>query len=64
MHDGSIATLEEVVEFYNRGGVKNPHLDPVMQPLELKKDEMGDLVAFLRTLSTGRTPDRPPQLKK
>jgi cytochrome c peroxidase len=50
MHDGSIATLQEVVEFYNRGGVKNPYLDPVIAPLGLSKDDVRDLVAFLEAL--------------
>lgn len=51
MHDGSIATLEEVVEFYDRGGVPNENLDPRMQPLGLSQDEKRALVAFLRSLT-------------
>ena len=51
MHDGSLATLEEVVEHYNRGGNKNPQLDPLMQPLGLSKRDVADLVAFLKALS-------------
>jgi cytochrome c peroxidase len=51
MHDGSIATLEEVVEYYNRGGNKNSHLDPLMQPLNLSKEDVRDIVAFLRALT-------------
>ena len=50
MHDGSVKTLKEVVEFYNRGGVKNPQLDPLMRPLELDKKEVGFLVEFLKAL--------------
>ena len=50
MHDGSVKTLKEVVEFYNRGGVQNPQLDPLMQPLELDKKEVGFLVEFLKAL--------------
>src|SRR5262249_51307413 len=50
MHDGSIATLREVVEFYNRGGVKNPYLDEVISPLGLSKEDIEDLVAFLEAL--------------
>jgi cytochrome c peroxidase len=50
MHDGSVKTLEDVVEFYNRGGGANPNLDPAMRPLDLTKDELRDLVAFLRSL--------------
>jgi cytochrome c peroxidase len=51
MHDGSLKTLEEVVAFYNRGGGKNPHLDPALGPLELAKNDVRDLVAFLKALS-------------
>lgn len=51
MHDGSIATLEQVVEFYDRGGKANPHLDENIQPLRLSAEEKRAIVAFLRTLS-------------
>jgi cytochrome c peroxidase len=51
MHDGSLATLEEVVEFYSRGGQKNVYLDPAIGPLELSKTDVADLVAFLKALS-------------
>ena len=51
MHDGRFKTLGEVVEFYNKGGIKNPYLDNTIIPLELTEQEKGDLVAFLRTLS-------------
>lgn len=50
MHDGSLNSLEDVVEFYNRGGGANPNLDPVLVPLNLSKDEVRDLVAFLKAL--------------
>jgi cytochrome c peroxidase len=50
MHDGSVASLEEVVNFYNRGGGANPNLDPALAPLSLSKDEVRDLVAFLKAL--------------
>lgn len=50
MHDGSLKSLEDVVEFYNRGGGANPNLDPVLGPLNLSKDEVRDLVAFLTAL--------------
>ncbi|HXG09530.1 MAG TPA: cytochrome c peroxidase [Gemmataceae bacterium] len=59
MHDGSIATLEEVVEFYNQGGRPNPHLDPAITPLGLSKQEVQSLVAFLRALSEGDGPTGP-----
>ena len=50
MHDGSLATLADVVSFYARGG--NPHgqLDPRMVPLQLTETEQQNLVAFLRIL--------------
>jgi cytochrome c peroxidase len=50
MHDGSLATLEDVVEFYNRGGGANKNLDPLLRPLELSKEEVSALVAFLKAL--------------
>ncbi len=51
MHDGSLPTLRSVVEFYNRGGVKNPHLDRAMQPLDLSAAQVDQLVAFLEALT-------------
>ena len=51
MHDGSIATLEEVIEHYDKGGVPNPQLDPEIRPLHLTQQEKRDLLAFLRALS-------------
>lgn len=52
MHDGSLATLEDVVAFYARGGIPNPNLDPVVRPVAFSEEERRDLVAFLGTLST------------
>lgn len=51
MHDGRFKTLEEVVKFYNRGGVKNPHQDNTIIPLEMTDDEQQDLVAMLKSLN-------------
>lgn len=56
MHDGSQKTLEEVVEFYDKGGEANPHLDPLMTKLNLTKEEKADLVAFLKALDGDPTP--------
>ncbi|SDW24488.1 cytochrome c peroxidase [Thiocapsa roseopersicina] len=56
MHDGSIATLAEVVAFYDGGGVENPLLDPSIRRLDLSAREQTDLVAFLEAL-TGRCDD-------
>lgn len=50
MHDGSMKTLEEVIEFYSRGGNDNPHRDALLVPLELSKEEVAALVAFLKAL--------------
>ena len=51
MHDGSIGSLEEVVEHYDRGGNRNPNLDSELQPLGLSHAEKQALVEFLRSLS-------------
>jgi len=51
MHDGSIATLREVVEYYNRGANPNPYLSAFIHPLGLTPAEIGELVAFLNTLN-------------
>lgn len=56
MHDGSIKTLREVVEFYARGGNPNPALDKELKPLSLTPREVDHLVAFLKALS--RSADR------
>jgi cytochrome c peroxidase len=50
MHDGSLGTLAEVVEFYDRGGGPNPALDPQIRPLGLSAEEKASLVAFLEAL--------------
>ncbi len=59
MHDGSIPTLETVVELYDRGGIQRPSRSSLIRPLGLGKREKSDLVAFLRTLS-GAEPDASP----
>lgn len=51
MHDGSVRTLEEVVEFYDAGGRRNPNLDPLVRPIHLAPDEKRALVEFLRGLT-------------
>lgn len=56
MHDGSLKTLREVVDFYVGGGNSNEHLDKEMKPLTLSRSERDDLVAFLESL-TGQMPD-------
>jgi len=51
MHDGRFKTLEEVVKFYNQGGVKNPDQDNTIIPLELSDQEQQDVVALLKSLN-------------
>jgi cytochrome c peroxidase len=51
MHDGSIATLEEIVEHYDKGGVKNQWLHQDIKPLHLTPREKKALVSFLKSLS-------------
>jgi len=45
MHDGTLQTLWDVVDHYNKGGEANPYLDGAIEPLNLSEDEIGDLVA-------------------
>lgn len=51
MHDGSLATLEDVVAFYADGGRKNPFLDLEIRPRDLSTEEKRALIAFLGSLS-------------
>lgn len=63
MHDGSVATLEDVVAFYNSGGEPNPALDPKVKKLGLTDADIADVVEFMRActgdfppVETGRLP--------
>ncbi|MCB0661791.1 MAG: cytochrome-c peroxidase [Saprospiraceae bacterium] len=51
MHDGSIATLEEVIDHYNRGGANHPHKNSLLKPLGLTEYETSALKAFLASLT-------------
>jgi cytochrome c peroxidase len=51
MHDGSISSLEEIVSFYNQGGIPNETQSPLINPLNLSGTEMNDLVKFLESLN-------------
>ncbi|MGZ8162702.1 MAG: cytochrome c peroxidase [Methylobacter sp.] len=51
MHNGIFETLQQVVEFYNRGGIANENLDPFIKPLNLTAPEINDLIAFLKSLT-------------
>ena len=63
-HDGSAKTLEEVIEFYDKGGIKNPHLSKEIKPLKLSAQEKADLVAFMKTLSCPDLKVKAPTLPK
>ena len=56
MHDGSVATLEEVVEWYDKGGHPNPHLSDKMKPLNLTAEEKTDLVEFMKACTSPTSP--------
>jgi cytochrome c peroxidase len=55
MHDGSQKTLEEVVEWYDKGGHPNPHLSDKIKKLNLTDQEKTDLVEFMKS-ATGDFP--------
>ena len=51
MHDGSLATLDDVVDFYDKGGRRNPNLFPIIRPIGLSVADKTALVKFLESLS-------------
>jgi len=51
MHNGSMGTLQEVIAFYNRGGIANELLDPLLRPLNLSEIESDQLLQFLNALT-------------
>lgn len=64
MHDGSLATLEAVVDHYDHGGVDRPSRSDLMKPLSLTAQEKADLVAFMHTLSSNLSPTAVPVLPR
>jgi cytochrome c peroxidase len=64
MHDGSISTLEQVIEHYDRGGVDRPSRSDLMKPLDLTPQEKSDLVAFMKTLTSNLDPTTMPVLPR
>jgi cytochrome c peroxidase len=64
MHDGSVATLRDVIELYNRGGIDRPSRSPDIGPLRLSGGEKADLLAFLDTLTSPPAPFEPPTLPR
>jgi cytochrome c peroxidase len=65
MHDGSLKTLKDVVDFYAGGGNSNPYLDKEIKGLALSAQDRADLVAFLESLN-GEMPGNagPPENRK
>ncbi len=51
MHDGSLKTLEEVIDYYDKGGTASRNLHPLIHPLHLSDQEKKALVSFLKALS-------------
>jgi cytochrome c peroxidase len=51
-HDGSAATLQDVVKFYVKGGIENPARDWQLEPVDLTESEQSDLVEFLKALTS------------
>ncbi len=52
MHDGSVESLEDVIELYDQGGEENPMLDSGIRPLNLTDQEKADLVEFMKSLTS------------
>lgn len=53
MHNGVFSEIEEVIEYYNKGGGDDPNQSPLIRPLNLSEDEQTDLAEFLYSLSGG-----------
>ena len=54
MHDGTVETLWDVMDHYNKGGEANLFLDGGMEPLALTEEEINNIVAFLFSLTDDR----------
>lgn len=52
MHNGSEATLLDVMKFYNKGGELNPNLDGGMRPLKLTDDQLNEMVELMKTFTS------------
>jgi len=64
MHDGSVATLEAVIDHYDDGGINRPSRSELMKPLALSSREKADLVAFMKTLTSDMDPTTVPVLPR
>lgn len=64
MHDGSLATLADVIDLYDRGGIERPSRSPKIKPLGLTQRDKADLIAFLETLTSAPEPSLLPVLPR
>jgi cytochrome c peroxidase len=64
MHNGSVATLREVIDLYDRGGIDRPSRSVLISPLKLSAQEKSDLIAFLETLTAAPEPVFMPTLPR
>ena len=64
MHDGSVATLAEVIDLYDRGGIERPSRDDEIHQLNLPQSDKTDLIAFLNTLNGAAKPFPMPTLPR
>jgi cytochrome c peroxidase len=64
MHDGSLQTLKQVVDFYAGGGNSNPYLDKKIKTIKLSGQDRADLVEFLKSLTGNLPPDVGPLEKR
>jgi cytochrome c peroxidase len=64
MHDGSVATLNEVIVLYEKGGIDRPSRSELIRPFSLRDDEKTDLIAFLQTLNDSSPSTKIPTLPR
>jgi cytochrome c peroxidase len=64
MHDGSVLTLDDVIDLYDRGGIDRPSRSELIKPLGLSDDEKRNLIAFLKTLTAPPEPVEAPYLPR
>jgi cytochrome c peroxidase len=64
MRDGSVATLEAVIEHYNTGGIDRPSRSMLIKPLRLSAQEKSDLVALMKTFTSNVDPTTVPVLPR
>jgi cytochrome c peroxidase len=64
MHDGAVATLTDVIDLYDRGGIDRPSRSELIGPLHLSAGEKADLIAFLETLTSDPTSFAVPALPR